>query len=66
MHKVAIRVVQGAAYRAQALTLPAATQVPGGNITKFLNRLLGVHVDLQHKIFSCFMALLVRLRRSLL
>ena len=30
-------------------------------MTKFLNRLLGAHVDMQSKIFSMFCSLLVRL-----
>ena len=29
-------------------------------MTKFLNRLLGAHVDMQSKIFSLFCSLLVR------
>ena len=36
-------------------------QAPGGNMTKFLNRLLGAHVNMQSRIFSLFCALLVRL-----
>ena len=32
---------------------------PGRDISRLLNRLLGVHVDKQHKIFSYFMLLLV-------
>lgn len=36
------------------------TQAPQGNMTKFLNRLLGAHVEMQCKIFSLFCSLLVR------
>ena len=37
-----------------------SAQAPQGNMTKFLNRLLGAHVEMQSKIFSLFCSLLVR------
>ncbi len=45
------------AFRALCLS---HVQAPGGNMTKFLNRLLGAHVKMQSRIFSLFCALLVR------
>ena len=33
---------------------------PGRDINRLLNRLLGVHIDVQKRIFSYFMLLLVR------
>lgn len=49
---------QGVASKAAAAQQQRGKQAPGGDIKKLLNRLLGVPVDMQSRVFELFHALM--------